>query len=231
MRWRSLEEASPVAGTRPLREIFAERKEMIAKYVTAEIQSIHARAISELRQSGIAERTLRPGNTAPCFELSDHSGTLVRSTDLLQEGPLVLCFFRGRWCPFCVGQLEAMDSIYPKIKERGARFIAISPQTIHQSYLMADQHRLHFPLLSDTQNTVAKQFGLVYRVPDYQQEIYQRVFVNLPFVNGDPAWELPVPATYVINHESTVLYAAVNPDYTERPEPSEVLKFLAQLAE
>jgi len=231
MRWRSLEEASPVAGTRPLREIFAERKEMIAKYVTAEIQAIHARAISELRQSGIAERTLRPGNTAPCFELSDHSGTLVRSTDLLQEGPLVLCFFRGRWCPFCVGQLEAMDSIYPKIKERGPRFIAISPQTIHQSYLMADQHRLHFPLLSDTQNTVAKQFGLVYRVPDYQQEIYQRVFVNLPFVNGDPAWELPVPATYVINHESTVLYAAVNPDYTERPEPSEVLKFLAQLAE
>jgi peroxiredoxin len=231
MRWRSLEEASAVAETRLLREVFAERKEMIVKYVPAEIQAIHARASSELRHSGIAERTLRPGTKAPCFELSDHSGTLVRSTDLLREGPLVVCFFRGRWCPFCVGQLEAMNSIYSQINERGACFIAISPQTKHQSYLMADQHRLRFPLLSDTENTVARQFGLVYRVPDYQQEIYQRVFVNLPFVNGDPSWELPVPATYVINRESTVLYAAVNTDYTERPEPSEVLKFLAQLAE
>ena len=231
MRWRSLEEVSAVTETRLLREVFAERKEMIAKYVPAEIQAIHARAISELRQSGIAERTLRPGTKAPCFELSDHSRTLVRSTDLLLEGPLVVCFFRGRWCPFCVGQLEAMNSIYPQIKERGVCLIAISPQTIHQSYLMADQHRLRFPLLSDIENRVARQFGLVYRVPDYQQEIYQRVFVNLPFVNGDPGWELPIPATYVINRESTILYAAVNPDYTERPEPSELLKFLAQLAE
>jgi peroxiredoxin len=230
MRWRSLEEASAVAETRSLREVFAERKEMIAKYVPAEIQAIHARAISELRQSGIAERTLRTGTKAPCFELFDHNGTLVRSTDLLWEGPLVVCFFRGRWCPFCVGQLEAMNAILPQIKERGAGFVAVSPQTKHQSCLMADQHRLRFSLLSDPENKVAKEFGLVYRVPEYQQEIYQRVFVNLPFVNGDAGWELPIPATYVIDRESTIRYAAVNPDYTERPEPRDVLKFLAQLA-
>jgi peroxiredoxin len=115
-------------------------------------------------------------------------------------------------------------------KERGTGFVAVSPQTKHQSYLMADQHRLRFSLLSDTENKVAREFGLVYRVPEYQQEIYQRVFVNLPFINGDAGWELPIPATYVIDRESTILYAAANPDYTERPEPSDVQKFLAQLA-
>ena len=167
---------------------------------------------------------------SPSFELQDSDGTLVRSTDLLREGLLVVCFFRGRWCPFCVGQMEAMNAIVPQIKERGAQLIAISPQTVHQSYLMADQHRLRFPLLSDAENNVAKQFGLVYRVPEYQQEIYQRAFVNLPLVNGDASWELPIPATYVIDRDSIILSAAANADYTERPEPSAILEFLAQIS-
>src|SRR3954470_12952685 len=80
------------------------------------------------------------------------------------------------------------------------------------TYLMADQHRLRFPLLSDAGNKVAKQFGLAYRVPEYQQEIYQRAFVNLPFANGDNSWELPIPATYVIGQDSNIEYAAANPD-------------------
>jgi peroxiredoxin len=108
--------------------------------------------------------------------------------------------------------------------------VAISPQTRHQSDLMADQHHLRFPLLCDTGNAVAKQFGLVYGVPEYQQEIYRNVFVNLPFLNGDTSWELPVPATYILDHDSTVLYASANPDYTDRPEPRDILQFLAQLS-
>jgi peroxiredoxin len=92
---------------------------------------------------------------------------------------------------------------------------------------MADQHRLRFPLLSDAGNEVAARFGLVYRVPKYQQEIYQRAFVNLPFANGDSSWELPIPATYVIDHDSTIRYAAANPDYADRPEPAEILRVLS----
>lgn len=107
--------------------------------------------------------------------------------------------------------------------------MAISPQTVHQSYLMADQHHLRFPLLSDAGNKIAKQFGLVYRVPEYQQEIYQRAFVNLPFANGSSSWELPIPATYVVDGDSTILYAAANPDYTERPEPGEILHILSKM--
>lgn len=229
MKWRSLEESAEGRETRSLAEVFAERKELIAKYVPAEVQKIHARAITEIRDSGIEGRALRSGDKAPGFELADQKGTLVRAADLVRKGKLVMCFFRGRWCPFCVGQLEAMNTIFSQIQRLGASIVAISPQTVHQSYLMADQHRLRFPLLSDTANKVARQFGLVYRVPEYQQEIYQRAFVNLPFANGDSSWELPVPAVYVVNQDSTILHAAVSPDYTERPEPAEVLRTVAAM--
>jgi peroxiredoxin len=230
MKWRSLEESSPDAGTRSLREIYAERKALIAKYVPAEIQAIHSRAVEELRQSGIAERVLQPGSKAPSFELPDRNGKIVRSSDLLATGPLVICFFRGRWCPFCVGQMEGMNAIYPQIQKSGASLVAISPQTVHQTDLMADQHKLRFPLLSDAGSKVARAFGLTYRVPDYQQEIYRRVFVNLPFVNGDDEWQLPIPATYLLSREGSVLYASSSPYYTDRPEPAEIVSFLINLS-
>ena len=254
MKWRSLEESAPEIETRTLREVYAERKGLIAKYVSAEIQATHARAIDELKASGIAERALKPGDPAPEFALQNHNGKLVHSTELLQRGPLLICFFRGRWCPFCVGQMETMNAIVPHLQEIGASLVGISPQTVHQSYLMADQHKLRFPLLSDAGNEVATKFGIIYRVPDYQQEVYSRAFVNLPFVNGDSNWELPIPATFVIGTEQnnsnhgehgithrnnpqriieqdtpTVLYASANPDYTCRPEPGDLLEFLAQL--
>ena len=227
MKWRSLDESAAHTKTRPLCEIYAERKELIAKYVPAEVQSIHSRVVEELKQSGIASRALLQDTKAQPFELHDHNGKLVKSSDLLINGPLVICLFRGRWCPFCVGQLEAMNATYPEIQKSGASMIAISPQTIQQSYFMADQHKLRFPLLSDAENKVARQFGLVYRVPDYQQEIYRRAFVNLPFANGDHSWELPIPATYILGREHEVVFASANADYTERPEPADIVKSLA----
>lgn len=227
MKWRSREESAGATETRSLAEVFAERRGLIAKYVPAEIQAIHARAIMEVRASGIAGRALRAGDKSPDFELADQNGARLRAAELLQKGKLVVCFFRGRWCPFCVAQLEAMNAIHTQIQRGGALLVGISPQTVHQSYLMAHQHRFRFPLLSDTANKLARQFGLAYRVPEYQQEIYQRAFVNLPFANGDSSWELPIPATYVIGQDSSIEYAAANPDYTERPEPGKILQILS----
>jgi peroxiredoxin len=239
MKWRSLEESTPQSDTRSLRETYAERQAMIARYVPADIQAIHTRAVADLQESGIAERALQSGSEAPEFELPDPNRKPVRSSDLLMRGPLVICFIRGRWCPFCVGQMEAMNAIAPQIQKLGASMVAISPQTVHQNYLMADQHKLQFPLLSDAGNKVARQFGLAYCVPDYQQEVYGRAFVNLSFVNGDSLWELPIPATYLIDRSKSagegaratpVIYAYASPDYTDRPEPGDILQFLAQLA-
>lgn len=230
MKWRSLDESNPATDNRPLREIFAERKQLIAKYVPAETQAVHARAVAELKQRNLAARILPIGAKAPAFELQDHDGKLIRSSDLLAEKKLVICFIRGRWCPFCVGQMEAMNLILPQIEQSAASLVAISPQTVKQSYFMHDQHKLRFPLLSDAGNKVARQFGLTYRVPAMQEAVYRRAFVNLPFTNGDDSWELPIPAIYILDRDSTILYASANEDYTVRPEPAEIVDVLGRTA-
>jgi peroxiredoxin len=226
MKWRSLEETDPATDLRPLREIFAERKELIAKYVPPETQDIHAQAIVELKARHLAPNILPVGANAPTFDLPDHDGKMVSSSDVLTKERLVLCFIRGRWCPFCVGQTEAMNLILPQIQRAGATLVAISPQTVKQSFFMHDQHKLHFPLLSDGGNKVARQFGLTYRIPPAQEAVYRRAFVNLPFTNGDESWELPIPATYILERDGTILHASANEDYTERPEPADILRIL-----
>jgi peroxiredoxin len=223
MKWRSLQESDSTIGTRPLREIFAERKESIARYVPADVQAIHTRTIAELKARGLADQALKVGARSPSFELPDHNGKIVSSSDLLGKGRLVLMFIRGRWCPFCVGQMEATSSIASQIAAAGASLVAVSPQTVKQAFFMHDQHKLAFALLVDAHNHLARQFGLVYRVPDEQQALYSRTFVNLPFANGDSSWELPIPATYVIDRDGSILFASASEDYTERPEPSEIL--------
>jgi len=226
MKWRSLEESVSESDLRPLRDIFAERKELIAKYVPAETQAIHARAVAELQRQHRAENTLPVGAKVPEFQLQDHEGKSISSSGLLARGRLVLCFIRGRWCPFCVAQMEAMNLILPDIERAGATLAAVSPQTVQQSFFMRDQHKLRFPLLSDAGNNLARQFELAYRVPDEQQAVYQRAFVNLAFVNGDKSWELPIPATYIIDRDGNVLYASANEDYAKRPEPADIVNFL-----
>ena len=230
MKWRSLQESGESVDARPLRAILAERKELIVKYVPPETQAIHAQAVAELRQRNLAAAILPVGAKAPAFELPDHDGKLVSSSILLDKGCLVLCFIRGRWCPFCVGQMEAMNLALPQIESAGALLVGISPQTVKQSYFMHDQHRLRFPLLSDAGNKVARRFGLTYRVSAPQEAVYRRAFVNLPLANGDDSWELPIPATYVLDRDGTVLFASANEDYTERPEPEEVLSVVQHRA-
>jgi peroxiredoxin len=223
MKWRSLHESHAHSDMRSMREIFAERKEAIAKYVPADVQAVHARAVANLKAQNLAADALNVGAVSPSFELPDHNGRWVSSPDLLVQGRLVLLFIRGRWCPFCVGQMEAMSCIATSIKAAGASLVAISPQTEKQAFFMHDQHRLAFPLLVDAHNQLARQFGLVYRVPEEQQALYSRTLVNLPFANGDSSWELPIPATFVIDRNGTILFASADENYTDRPEPLEIL--------
>jgi peroxiredoxin len=226
MKWRSLEEPPQTYDRRPLWEIFAERKELITKYVPAETRAVHARAVAELKGKHLAQNVLPVGAKITSFQLQDHNGKDVSSADLLAKGRLVICFIRGRWCPFCVGQMEAMNLIVPEIESAGASLVAISPQTVKQSFFMHGQHKLRFPLLSDAGNVVARQFGLTYRVPEYQEAVYRRAFVNLPLVNGDESWELPIPATYIVERDGTVIFVSADEDYTERAEPGEIVECL-----
>ncbi len=233
MKWRSLPESGPYSDTRPLAEQLAERQALAERYVPAETRAVHARVVEQLRESKMAQGALAVGSVPPEFALANHDGSVIASRNLLMSGRLVLMFFRGRWCPFCVGQMEAMNFLSPAFTDLGATLVAISPQTVKQNYLMRDQHHLRFPVLSDAGNEVARQFGIVYHLPEEQQQVYSSVFVNLPFVNGDPKggerWELPIPATFVLDRDGTVLWRSADEDYAKRPEPADILRFLESL--
>ena len=128
--------------------------------VQAERLAVSERSVEELFATGIEERILPVGALAPEFELHDAAGRLVRSQDMLALGPLVIKFLRGRWCPYCVTELEAWRDLYGTIRERGALMVAIGPQTERQNDFMADQHGLPFPVLCDPGCELAEKFGL-----------------------------------------------------------------------
>jgi len=196
------------------------------KLVQAERLAVGERAVEELFATGIEDRILPVGATAPEFELRDSSNRLVRSRDLLAVGPLVIKFFRGRWCSYCVTELETWRDLYGQLRERGALLVAISPETQRQSDFAVQQHGIPFPLLHDPGAKLAEQFGLVYTVPEYHQRYLKSILVNLPFLNGEPSWRLPLPATHVIGRDGKVAFAQAFADFRVRPEPADTLSSL-----
>jgi peroxiredoxin len=190
---------------------------------------VHAtmkKATDALIASGQAERALRAGDKAPEFTLEDPDGNSVSSAELLAKGPLVLSFYRGVWCPYCNMELQALEEALPAIRELGASLVAISPQIKANSRKSVRQNELSFPILSDSKNDVAAAFGLRFTLPDYLIELYKNFGNDLPKINDDPSWTLPMPARFVIGVDGIITYAEVNPDYTLRPDPSELLPAL-----
>ena len=194
--------------------------------VQPERLAVNERAVEDLFATGIEQNILPVGAKAPEFSLSDCSGRTVRSSDLLALGPVILNFFRGRWCPYCVTELEAWRELYPVVRELGGLLVAVSPQTVRQSDFTRGQHDIPYPLLYDDGCKVSGQFGLAYTIPPWHQQHYRSVLVNIPFVNGDQSWKLILPATYVLAADGTVLFAEAHADFRVRPEPEEVLRYL-----
>ena len=199
-------------------------------HVPASVHEPMRRATAELIASGAAANARKVGDEAPAFELEDIDVRHVSSAALLKQGPLVVTFYRGFWCPYCNLDLEALQEALGSIEERGARLVAISPQTVLNNGRAAREKKLTVPILSDPGNQVAASYGLRFTLPDYLITLYRDGFKNdLSVANGDPSWTLPMPARFVIDQEGTIAYAEVNPDYTKRPDPSELLPVLDQL--
>jgi peroxiredoxin len=193
------------------------------------IETMH-RATAELIASGAASRAKKVGDKAPGFSLKDPEGNIVGSAELLKKGPLIVSFYRGVWCPYCNLELQALEAAKPEFERRGASLVAISPQTPPNSRKSVRQNKLTFPILSDTKGEVGSAFGLRFRLPDYLIELYKGLKNDLPAFNGDPSWTLPMPSRYVIGQDGTILYAEVNPDYTRRPDPEDVIPALEKPA-
>jgi len=192
-------------------------------------------ATAELFATGIEDRVLPVGAAAPGFVLTDAlTGKQVKLGDVLALGPVILKFFRGRWCPYCTTELEVWRDMHAEVRARGAFLIAVSPQTRRQNDFTLQQHNLPFPILSDPGAKVAEEFGVGYTVPDAHRAYYQSILVNVPFVNSgamynnatEASWRLPIAAAFVIRQDGRVAFSKGYADFRVRPEPAEVLEAL-----
>jgi peroxiredoxin len=211
--------------------------------VQPERLAITDNSVQELFATGIEDQILQVGSTAPNFTLQDAlTGKTVNSSDLLSVGTLVIKFFRGRWCPYCMTELEVWQQLYPTLRERNALLVAISPQLLRQNDFTVQQHSLTFPVLSDPGAKVASTFGAAYTVPPNMRAHYRSILINIPFINGtqngdpnnDDTWRLPLAATFVVkpardeagNISGTIAFAEAHADHRVRPEPQDVLAAL-----
>ncbi|WP_432063540.1 peroxiredoxin-like family protein [Streptomyces sp. S1] len=208
-----------------LRSFYEARQQQIP----AEVRDIMNRAGEELAASGQADTALSVGAKAPRFALASATGRTVSLDDLLAEGPVVLTFYRGAWCPYCNIALRALQQYHADITARGARLVAVSPQIPDESLSLTEKHGLVFDVLSDIGSDTAKQYGLAFDLPDDLAAVYDRLGFDLQRVNGGHPRTLPLPATYVIDRDGTVRWAFVNTDYTTRAEPADILAALDAL--
>jgi len=200
-----------------------------AKLTAAENETME-RHIEFLRESGALNKVLKKGDQAPEFNLKNQNSETISSTELLKKGPLVVSFYRGSWCPYCVEEIKALNTFYTQFKENEADLVVLSPQSLARTQKQANELHLKYSLLVDYDNKTGKAFGLVYEFPQYLKDLYQGRFNNnIQEINEGSAWELPIPARFVIGQDGKILDVFVDPDYRFRPEPIDTVNFIKNL--
>jgi peroxiredoxin len=197
--------------------------------IPLEIREIMARSGAALAASGQADRAAAAGDAAPSFTLPSATGQSVTLAERLAEGPVVLTFYRGAWCPYCNLTLHALQQAHADIKARGAQLIAISPQIPDESLSLTEKHELAFDVLSDIGCATATEYGLSFDIGEELAGVYDRLGFEMERVNAGHARTLPLPATFVIAPDGTITWSFVDTDYTKRAEPADILAALDEL--
>ncbi|MEU6810535.1 peroxiredoxin-like family protein [Streptomyces sp. NPDC046831] len=205
-----------------LRTFYEARQQQIP----AEIRQIMQRAGQKLADSGQVDSALTVGAQAPRFNLPTATGQTLALDDLLADGPVVLTFYRGAWCPYCNIALRSLQQHHEAITARGARLVAVSPQIPDESLTLTEKHGLAFEVLSDVGSGTAKQYGLAFDLPDDLSAVYDKLGFDLQRVNDGHPRTLPLPATYVIDRDGAIRWAFVTTDYTTRAEPADIIAVL-----
>lgn len=221
----NMEESMMTSLSQQLKEQNASGRARLAP----DVLSVIDEATAHLASSGLVESSLNVGEIAPDFALPSATGAMISLSSLLIKGPVVLAFYRGGWCPYCSTELRALQAKLPEITAAGATLVAISPQTPDNSISTAEKFQLAFPVLSDQGNVVAESFGLVFSLPESLRELYRGFGYDLPAVNGDATFRLPLPATYVIDSNRVIAWRFADVDYTKRAEPDDVIAILEAL--
>ena len=191
-----------------------------------EILDIFEDKAEKLAMSGIAKRAVKVDSLAPFFSLPDADGNIVSLIDLLAQGPVVLTFYRGNWCPYCNIALRSLQKNLKRFRAKGANLVAISPQLPDFTKDVVDSNDLEFPVLSDVGMKVGRKYGVDFVLDEELRPIYKSLGIDVSKHNGDTLFRLPVPGTFVIDTDGTVLYSFLNTDYTKRAEPDDILDAL-----
>jgi len=211
------------------RGLSQELAEMAAR-ASAPIASRIQEALDDIESGGLASG-LEVGDRAPEFDLPNATGERVTLRQRLEAGPVVVTFYRGDWCPYCNVTLRALQAALPRFKARGATLIAISPQAPDRSLSLAEKLALEFDVLSDIDQAVARAYRVNFTVPADMKDLYLDTFHNdLAKQTADGSWDLPVPATFVIDDLGIIRARHVSVDYRTRMDPEDILAALDALA-
>lgn len=188
------------------------------------------KGVDDLKAKKIENNALEIGDKMPSFILPNVSGNEISSDKLLEKGPIVISFYRGGWCPYCNLELRALQDLLTDFDKYNATLVAISPEKPDNSLSTQEKNNLTFPVLSDSNNEVARGMGLVFDVPKEVVNISKSEFnLDLTKFNEKDNPELPIPASYVVDTNGIIQFAFVNPDYTKRAEPSDILNTIKNL--
>ena len=221
--------ASPAAKTASLADMIAEFQAGLLPTFPAEVMQTMQHAGQEIAALGIEQSALKTGDRCPEFKLKNARGEAVSSRQLLDKSDLVISFYRGAWCPYCNLEINALAQTLAEIRSTGAELVAISPQVPEKSEQQTNDLKLDFEVLSDIGNQLAKQFGLVFTLPEDVRPLYQAWEIDIPAHNGDALYQLPVPATYIVDQAGFIRYHFVDSDYTRRLEPTTILQQLRDI--
>lgn len=198
----------------------------MAGKVPPEKMKIMAEALENLKKTQIEKKALKVGQKFPDFTLGNFDGKKVQLKELLKKGPVIVSFYRGSWCPFCNAQLNAFQQHLPEFRELGASLVTITPEKPDLAALTASDKKLDFPVLTDTDNKLAKKLGLVFGLTGEYKELYKQFGIDLEKSQDNNEWKLPMPATYIVSAKGKVIYAFIDADYTKRATPEDIIKVL-----
>ena len=210
-----------------LRAVLEAKKQRFLDNAEEHKKKAYQEGVITVNESGIAETAKNVGDIAPNFTLQNASNQAVQLEDYLKKGKVILTWYRGGWCPYCNFTLQHLQKELPNFKAHGANLIALTPELPDHSLSTADKNALQFEVLSDIDNKVAREYGLVFYLGDEVARLYNESF-NLIGYNGNEDNELPLAATYIIDQSGKIEYAFVEADYRVRAEPSELTAFLAE---
>lgn len=206
-----------------LNDILNETSAQGAKRMPPEALATMQKAALEFAEQGIGAQALSVGDTLPDATLTSATGAEVTLSKLLADGPLILNFYRGGWCPYCNFELKAYQELLPEIQKRGATLVAITPEKPDNSLSTIEKNALSFPILTDHGNALADALGLVFEMTGDMKALYEGFGLDLAKNNSGSGWTLAIPAVYVVGTDGKILLADVNLDYRRRLEPTEAL--------